>query len=83
MAEEGDPLDDPTLAWPDERETIELGRLEVTGLAFDRDRDGDVLVFDPVRVTDGIETSDDPILHARSDAYAESVLRRSGARREA
>ena len=52
-------------------------------LAFDRDRDGDVLVFDPIRVTDGIETSDDPILHARSDAYAESVLRRSGARREA
>ena len=82
VAEEGDPLDDPTLAWPDERETIELGRLEVTGLAFDRDRDGDVLVFDPVRVTDGIETSDDPILHARSDAYAESVLRRSGVRRE-
>jgi catalase len=34
-------------------------------------------------VTDGIETSDDPILHARSDAYAESVLRRSGVRREA
>jgi catalase len=83
VAEEGDPLEDPTRAWPDERETIELGRLEITELAFDRDRDGDVLVFDPVRVTDGIETSDDPILHARSDAYAESVLRRSGARREA
>jgi catalase len=83
VAEEGDSLHDSTQAWPDERETIELGRLTITGLAFDRDRDGDVLVFDPTRVTDGIETSDDPILHARSDAYAESVLRRSGARREA
>jgi catalase len=83
VAEEGDPLDDPTQAWPNERETIELGRLEVTALAFDRDRDGDVLVFDPIRVTDGIETSDDPILQARSDAYAESVLRRSGQRRQA
>jgi catalase len=83
VAEDGDPLEDPTQAWPDERETIELGRLEITELAFDRDRDGDVLVFDPTRVTDGIETSDDPILHARSDAYAESVLRRSGQRREA
>jgi len=83
VAQEGDPIEDPTLAWPDDRETIELGRLEVTGLAFDRDRDGDVLVFDPIRVTDGIEPSGDPILHARSDAYAESVFRRSGARREA
>jgi catalase len=83
IAQDGDPIEDPTVAWPDERETVELGRLAVTELAFDRDRDGDVLVFDPTRVTDGIETSDDPILHARSDAYAESVLRRSGQRRQA
>jgi catalase len=82
VAEEGDPLDDPTVAWPDERETLDMGRLEVRELAFDRDRDGDVLVFDPVRVVDGIELSADPILHARTDAYAESVFRRSGARRE-
>jgi catalase len=82
VAEEGDPLDDPTQAWPDERETIELGRLEVTELAFDRDRDGDVLVFDPTRVTDGIEMSDDPILRVRPEVYAESVFWRSGARRE-
>jgi catalase len=83
VAEDGDPIEDPTLAWPDERETIELGRLEITELAFDRDRDGDVLVFDPTRVTDGIEPSDDPILHVRSHVYAESVLRRSGVQRDA
>jgi catalase len=81
VARDGDPIDDPTLAWPDDRETVELGRLEVTGLAADRERDGDVLVFDPMRVTDGIEPSADPILHARADVYAESVFRRSGARR--
>jgi catalase len=81
VAAPGDPLDDPTRAWPDERETLELGRLELTGLAFDRERDGDVLVFDPTRVTDGIELSDDPILRFRSDAYAESVLRRTGVAR--
>ena len=83
VAQEGDAIEDPTLAWPEDRETIELGRLEITDLAFDRDRDGDVLVFDPTRVTDGIENSDDEILHTRSQAYAESVLRRSGVRREA
>jgi catalase len=82
VAQDGDPLDDPTQAWPDERETIELGRLEVTGLAFDREREGDVLVFDPTRVVDGIELSADPILHFRPLAYAESVYRRAGVRRE-
>jgi catalase len=81
VAQDGDPIDDPTIAWPDERETIELGRLEVTGIATDRERDGDVLVFDPTRVTDGIEPSADRILNARGDVYAESVYRRSGARR--
>jgi catalase len=35
-------------------------------------------VFDPTRVTDGIGLSDDPILHFRRAAYAQSVLRRSG-----
>jgi catalase len=83
LAEEGDPIDDPTQAWPPERERAEMGRLEVTGLAFDREREGDVLVFDPTRVTDGIELSGDPIVRARSEAYAESVFRRSGVRREA
>jgi catalase len=81
IAEESDPIEDPTAAWPEERERVELGRLEITGLAFDRERDGDVLVFDPTRVTDGIECSDDKILLARPHAYEESVFRRAGVRR--
>jgi catalase len=60
-----------------------LGRLEVTGVATDRERDGDILVFDPMRITAGIECSDDPILQFRPHAYAESVYRRSGVRRDA
>ena len=58
-----------------------LGTLEVTGIATDRERDGDILVFDPTRVTEGIECSDDPILHFRAHAYDESVFRRTGVRR--
>jgi catalase len=81
LAGEDDPIDDPTVAWPDGRERIEVGTLEVTGLAFDREQGDDVLVFDPTRVIDGIELSDDAILHFRSHAYAESVKRRSGAER--
>jgi catalase len=78
LGEEGDSLDDPTVAWPDERETVDLGRIELTGLDTSRETGDDVLVFDPIRVTDGIEPSDDPILHARSYAYSASVERRSG-----
>ncbi len=76
LAGDGDPLDDPTAQWPADRERVRIGELSVTGLAFDRERDGDVLVFDPTRVTAGIEPSDDQILHARSGAYRVSVARR-------
>ena len=82
LAGEGDDPDDPTEPWPDGRERVVVGRLRVEGLDHTRERDGDVLVFDPTRVTDGIELSADPILHVRPDAYAVSVERRSGARRE-
>ena len=82
LAEEGDAIDDPTVPWPDDRETVELGTIELTGLDTSRERDGDVLVFDPTRVTDGIELSDDQILRFRPDAYAVSVYRRTGVKRE-
>ena len=79
LAAEGDPVDDPTAAWPDDREQVVAGRLELTGMDEERERGGDVLVFDPTRVVDGIELSDDPILRFRPRAYAVSVERRSGA----
>ena len=50
---------------PTDRERVVVGRLELTGPEEERERDGDVLVFDPTRVVDGIELSDDPILHFR------------------
>lgn len=70
-------LDDPTAVWPDDLERVPLGRLEITGIATDREHDGDILVFDPTRVPDGIELPADRILHARSAAYRESVRRRT------
>jgi catalase len=35
------------------------------------------MIFDPGNVIDGIEPSDDPILHARSAAYSVSFDRRT------
>jgi catalase len=79
IAEEGDPIDDATAVWPDgEREMVEAGTLEVTAIVDDPERGGDIVVFDPTRVIDGVEMSDDPILHARSKAYTVSIDRRVG-----
>jgi catalase len=80
LAEDEDAVDDPTVAWPEEREQVDVGRLALTGPELERERDGDILVFDPVRVTDGIELSDDAILRVRSDAYRVSVARRAESR---
>jgi catalase len=78
LASPDDPLDDPRIAWPEDREEVTVGALELTGLETRRETDGDVLVFDPTRVTDGIELTDDPILRFRKAAYSVSVDRRSG-----
>lgn len=77
------PTDDPTVAWPEDLETVEMGTVELTGPETERETGDDVMVMDPTRVTDGIETSDDPILHIRSHAYSVSVERRSGVPRPA
>jgi catalase len=81
LADESDPIDDPTAVWPKERETVEVGTLELTGLEEGREQGDDILVFDPIRVTDGIELSSDPILHFRSRAYSVSIELRSGVSR--
>jgi len=73
LAGEGDDATDPTVAWPDERETVTLGRLDLTDFTGDG---CDKTIFDPTNVTDGIECSEDQILHARSGAYSVSYERR-------
>jgi catalase len=78
IAEPGDPVDDPSAAWPSSRRRVRAGVLQVTGVDSEREQGGDVLVFDPTRVTDGIECSDDPVLRFRPRAYSESVRRRTG-----
>jgi catalase len=71
---DGDSTDNPAAPWPDDRETVAAGTLEVTGIDTDSDPG---LVFDPTHITDGIELSDDPVLNFRPRAYSVSVDRRS------
>ena len=77
IAEPGDPVDDPSAAWPRGRRRVTVGTLKITGPDTEREQGNDVLVFDPTRVTDGIECSDDPVLRFRPIAYSESVTRRT------
>ena len=77
LAGQGDPTDDATALWPEERPLIELGRLEVTAISPTSAADERRLIFDPTRLTGGIDFSDDPILLARSAAYSISYEQRS------
>jgi catalase len=77
--EEGDPLDDASVAWPAEREKVNVGRLTLTSV----DPIGEVgpcdqEMFDPTGLPEGIEPSDDPVLLVRAEAYAVSFSRRLG-----
>jgi catalase len=79
IAQPADPVDDPRAHWPDDRQHVDLGTLELTGLDTERETGDDVLVFDPARITDGIELSNDPVLQFRPASYSESVRERTGA----
>jgi catalase len=76
IAEPGDPVDDPSQQWPENRRRVDAGTLEVTGLHANGEAAGRAMVFDPARVTDGIELTDDPVLRFRPQAYSRSAERR-------
>ena len=78
LAAEGDPIEDPTVVWPDERDLIVGGSIEITGLVDDPEGGEHIDVFDPTRIVDGIELSDDPVPHARPKAYSVSAYKRLG-----
>jgi catalase len=82
LAGPDDPVDDLTRQWPEDRELVDAGNVEIDRLHEDQDL-VDSFIFDPTRVPPGIELSDDPLLHFRSEAYAESHRRRSGEARPA
>src|SRR4051812_22959122 len=76
VAQPGDPTNDPSAEWPAERERVDVGTLEVLEVVADPEGGDHIHVFDPTRVTDGIELSDDPILAFRREAYSVSANRR-------
>ncbi|WP_371193060.1 catalase family peroxidase [Glaciecola sp. SC05] len=75
LAEATDDENNPTILWPPERTSISAGQIVIQrhaeqGMCQDRN-------FDPLVLPQGVEPSADPILRARSAAYAESFRRRA------
>jgi len=76
LANAGDPTNDPSLVWPEDRKTIDVGTISVTSVVTDSDAAQKTLVFFPTNLTEGIELSDDPFPGLRTSVYALSFARR-------
>jgi catalase len=72
FAEPGDPSNDATKAWPSERRRVEVGTLIVQKADAEADGPCRDFNYDPTILPNGIAVSDDPLLPARSAAYAYS-----------
>jgi catalase len=77
IAADGDSTVDPSKPWHS-TQTVTVGTLTITGIETEREHGGDIVVFDPMRVTDGIGPSNDPVLRFRTLAYSASVKLRTG-----
>lgn len=75
IAEKGDIIDNPSIAWSDTRKRILLGTLSIKKLTANSWKEDQKLSFIPNHLTNGIETAD-PMLEDRSKAYPISVKER-------
>ena len=76
LPEPGDPRNNATKPWPDDRKLVHLGTITIDKTVRDSDAAQKTLLFLPGKVTDGIEPSGDPILDVRDSNYAISFPRR-------
>jgi catalase len=74
----GDPTSNATLPWPQDREQLDTGTLTIDRVAGEAQGNCRDINFDPLVLPAGIAASDDPLLGARSAAYAQSFRRRAG-----
>jgi catalase len=79
VAEDGDVVDDATVAWPAERKVVELGTIALTERVANDAGEQKHIIFDPIPRVDGIEPSDDPLLELRAAVYLLSGRRRRAA----
>ena len=76
IGQPGDAETDPSQLWPADREKVKVGTLAITQAMAQKDGSCGPINFDPIVVADGIQITDDPVLKARSAAYAVSFGKR-------
>jgi catalase len=75
----GDPVNDATEQWPEDRKLLELGAISLTSPVSDDAKEQQWTIFDPIPRVDGIEPSDDPLIEVRAALYLISGRRRRAA----
>ena len=76
LAAAGDVVDNSTVHWPEDRQQVEFGSIELTGAVPDNEAEQRRIIFDPIPRVDGIDPSADPLLNPRADVYLMSGRRR-------
>ena len=76
LANDDDVVDDATVHWPEDRPTVQLGRINLTGTVPNNEQEQKTIIFDPIPRVDGIEPSNDPLLELRAAIYLLSGRRR-------
>lgn len=79
IGEAGDDFDDPSRPWPPRRARVIMGALTIDKIPDDQVAFCESLAFNPMRLVNGIEPSNDPVLWARREAYEYSRDLRGGA----
>lgn len=79
LANPGDPVNDATEQWPEDRKLVDLGAISLTATVPDDAQEQQRTIFDPIPRVDGIEPSEDPLLELRAAVYLISGRRRRAA----
>jgi catalase len=77
LAQPGDPIDEAAKEWPASRTSVDAGVLVLTSTEPQESGPCRDINYDPTVLPHGIGISGDPLLPARSAAYADSYLRRT------
>jgi catalase len=76
IAQKDDDLNDPSVTWSSSHKKVKLGTIEINSTTNTSDTLSKSILFMPGNLTSGIEIQD-PMVNARSEAYAVSYGRRS------
>jgi catalase len=82
VGQPGDPTNDATLPWSEDRRHVDAGLVSIDHVFGEDSGTCTDVNYDPLVLPSGIEPSDDPLLSARSAAYARSFTLRAGEKRK-